>query len=764
MAYPIGIDLGTTNSVACIYRRAQVETVLVDGRSTLASAISVRSDGPVLVGQAAKARSLLEPTQSVISAKRSIGDGKTSWNIYGQSYTPIDVGALILKRLKEASETFLQETVTEAVITVPAYFNNNQKRDTKLAAETAGFKVLQLLPEPTAAAISYGLDQGKDQTILVYDLGGGTFDVSILKVKSNRFSVVAVDGNFNLGGDDFDLVLAEHLVELLQKETSTDLSQLIELLRQPGFIDAPRRLLVARARLKEAAEVAKIELALSDSTQVTIPDILGTLLDEEITIETYNRLIEPLIEGTIVKIREVLKAASLSADDIDRVILVGGSTRNRLVKERVTEAIKEPFTSERVDEVVGQGAAIVAGYLSSPEEDMTPIEFSNVTPFSLGVCAYKDEDRSNYFNSIIIKNNSPVPCIESRLYQLRTRRNQNNQLDVYMLQGESEDPAKCLVLGKYVFSNMTHVPGVPALIDIEYGYDQSGIITVAATERVTGQILPLTIEQLPDDMSWLLGSLSSQQTQIKSVYTKYAGQQRIPGAITDEFGNPKGTQYDLIENNVFSDCVVAVLHLYTGEGFNFQLPEQALKEKGFKVHRWKSVPGIHEFVEVLDDACQLWIVSNTTQYLSAKHLQEIRAFFDSGRGIYIWGDNDPYHADANYIINSLFGCSMQGNTLGDRVVQPQSRQGKSGFVSHLITTGLEYLYEGITIATIHNPFKLQPLMYGSAGNLVVAIYDKDGKRAIVDGGFTRLFNKWDTAGTGRYVKNAAGWLVNYERF
>ncbi|MGK7897568.1 MAG: Hsp70 family protein [Xenococcus sp. (in: cyanobacteria)] len=762
MSYSIGIDLGTTNSVACVWRRGRPETLTVDGRATLPSAISVR-DGNVLIGKAAKARALLEPTESVTSAKRHIGDGKTSWLIGNKTYTPIEVDALILSRLKEAASAFLEQPVTEAVITVPAYFNNNQKRDTKLAAEAAGFQVLQLLPEPTAAAISYGLDQGKDQTVLVYDLGGGTFDVSVLKVQGNRFSVVAVDGDFNLGGDDFDLLLAEHLVGLLQKQASTDLRPVLELLRQPERIDAPRRFLIARARLQEAAEAAKIELALSDTAQVTIPDILGTLLDEEITIKTYNRLIEPLVGKTITKIQNVLAAANLTEDDIDRVILVGGSTRNRLVKERVTEAVKEPFIAERVDEVVGQGAAIVAGYLSSPEPDLTPIEFYNVTPFSLGVCAYKGEDHSRLINSIIINKNSPVPCIESRPYQLRTQRNRNNQLDVYMLQGESADPKECLVLGKYIFSNITHVPGIPAIIDIEYGYDQSGIITVAASERLTGKSLPLTIEQLPDDMSWISGGLNSQQLTNQNPYNKYAGQQRIPGAVTDNFGNPKGTQYDLVANNAFADCVIAVLHLYTGEGFNFKLPEQALKEKGFKIHRWTRVPNIQEFTEVLEDACQLWLISDTSKHLRAEHLQEISKFFDSGRGVYIWGDNKPYYADANAVMKQLFNCQMSGNTWADKIVQPQTSSGNSGFISHLITTGLEYLYEGVTIATIEQNSQLQPLMYGSAGNLAIAIYDHDGKRAIVDGGFTRLFVKWDTAGTGRYVKNAAGWLVNYER-
>ena len=197
MTYPIGIDLGTTNSVVCVLRRGGVETISVDGRLIMPSAISVRQDGTVLIGHIAKSRVMLDPTQSVTSAKRNIGDGKTKWQIANKSYTPIEVSALVLGRLKAAAESFLGEAVTKAVITVPAYFNNNQKRDTKLAREAAGLRVLQLLPEPTAAAISYGLDKGRDQTILVYDLGGGTFDVSVLKVQANQFQVLAVDGDFN---------------------------------------------------------------------------------------------------------------------------------------------------------------------------------------------------------------------------------------------------------------------------------------------------------------------------------------------------------------------------------------------------------------------------------------------------------------------------------------------------------------------------------------------------------------------------------------
>jgi len=282
---------------------------------------------------------MLEPEQSITSAKRYIGDGKTQWQIADQTHTPISVRGLILSRLKAAAETFLGEPVQEAVITVPAYFNNNQKRDTKLVGETAGLRVLQLLPEPTAAAISYGLDMGKDQTLLVYDLGG-TFDVSILKVKGNQFQVVAVDGDFHLGGDDFDLLLVEYLIGRLQQRTQSDLSILKQLLGgkfRSTELGTPREMLVARQQLKEAAEQVKIELSQSQTTQIAIPNILGTSLDETISLDTYNSLIAPLVERTPTKIRDVLKAARLSADDIDRVLLLGGSTRNRLVRQRVAE-------------------------------------------------------------------------------------------------------------------------------------------------------------------------------------------------------------------------------------------------------------------------------------------------------------------------------------------------------------------------------------------------------------------------------------------
>jgi hypothetical protein len=239
---------------------------------------------------------------------------------------------------------------------------------------------------------------------------------------------------------------------------------------------------------------------------------------------------------------------------------------------------------------------------------------------------------------------------------------------------------------------------------------------------------------------------------------------RAPAA--DRYGNAEGNQYDLAIDGAFEGQTVAVLHLYTGEGFDFSLPRGALREKGFSVYRWSNAPPpIAEFRAGLARANQLWIVSNSSRMLSEAHLDAIRAFFDAGHGVYVWGDNEPYYADANAVADRLFHADMRGNLQGNEVVSlRQGARGPGLLADHLLSTGIEHLYEGITIATIQPNDALAPLLYGSAGNLVSAYYDHDGKRAIVDGGFTRLFLHWDTAGTARYVKNAAAWLANAERF
>ena len=235
---------------------------------------------------------------------------------------------------------------------------------------------------------------------------------------------------------------------------------------------------------------------------------------------------------------------------------------------------------------------------------------------------------------------------------------------------------------------------------------------------------------------------------------------------SDSYGNAAGSQYDLAVDGAFKGQTIAVLHLYTGEGFDFSEPQAALKQKGFSVYRWLNQPPSPEALDsALAKSCQLWIISSSTQKLNDKHAKVIKKFFDSGKGVYIWGDNQPYYADANFIAQKLLGVSMQGNTMGNQTVNILAKGSKSGLMpNHLITTGLQNVYEGITIATIDENEDLTPIIYGSAGNLVAAAYEQDGKRLIFDGGFTRLYINWDTAGTGRYVKNAAAWLVNYERF
>lgn len=237
-------------------------------------------------------------------------------------------------------------------------------------------------------------------------------------------------------------------------------------------------------------------------------------------------------------------------------------------------------------------------------------------------------------------------------------------------------------------------------------------------------------------------------------------------APSDSFGNAAGSAHDLAVDGAFEGQTVAVLHFYAHEGFDFSLPKQALKEKGFSVYRWvNQAPSPEELAKALKKSNQLWLISDGTRKLNAKHLKVIKEFFDSGHGVYIWGDNEPYYADANYVAEALLGTKMLGNLIGNQTVGLQKEPGTTGVLRrHLLTTGLEYLYEGITIATIQPNERLTPLLYGSAGNLVAAFHDRDGKRAILDGGFTRLYVKWDTAGTGRYVKNAAAWLANVERF
>ena len=755
MGIAVGIDLGTTfSAIAHINEYNKPEIIRNNEDKPLTPSVVAVCETPPVVGDEAKELQASGEEGVASFFKRAMGNRSWIFESGTGSYTATDLSALVVGKLKTDAEARLKQPITDAVITVPAYFNNDQREATKAAGEAAGLNVLMAINEPTAAALAFGLGGGRVLgRILVYDLGGGTFDVTLIEIGKQTMDVLATDGDHELGGKDWDDRLANFVAAEFHEEHGEN----------------PVEDRVSYNDIVVASEQAKISLTDMRSTKMRITHE-GLRAAYAITREQFDEMTQDLLERTTMLTEGVLDAQKLSWRDLQGVLLVGGSTRMPMVKEfMVSRSGKEPITGVNVDEAVAVGAAIQASKMiderSGKKVPRLPQakEFRDVTSHSLGVVAL-NETRDGYLNKFIIRKNSRIPCVESEQFQLHTRPGQDNQVDVFMLQGESEDPADCHVVGKYSFSNVSHIPGYAAVIDIEYGYDQNGIISVAARERSTGKELPLTVEPLAADMSWLSEAIGPEQRRGKSPYTPWAGQQRIPGAMTDDFGNPLGAEYDLVEDGAFEGRLIAVLHLYTGEGFDFKAPEAALMEKGFRVHRWTSVPGVREFAKVLDNACQLWLISDATQHLTQEHLNKIAELFASGRGLYVWGDNQPYYADANYVASALLGCTMAGNTMGNQVVRPQTQAGAPGFVSHLITTGVEYLYEGITIATIQAGGRLQPLMYGSSGNLLIATHDEGGKRAIIDGGFTRLYCNWDTAGTGRYVKNAAGWLVNFERF
>lgn len=512
MTYAVGIDLGTTNSVIAIYRRGSAETLRIDGRSTMPSVVSFRDDTSILVGQSAKSRLLLDPENTVASTKRFMGDRSKSYKLAGNSLTPVNIASLILKRLVDSARKELSNAeIWDAVITVPAYFTEDQKEDTKRAGEEAGLNVLRLLPEPTAAAIAYGLDKEKDQTLMVYDLGGGTFDVSILSVKGNQFTVKAVGGNGNLGGDDFDNVIAEWTSRDFKAKTG------IDLLSEKG-----KAAMSARQRLKEAAETAKIELSQSDRAVIAIPDCLGHPIELEITLAQYNKLIEPMLLSTVECMKSVLRDAKLSADDINRVILVGGSTKNRAVREIVTREVRDPYTSERVDEVVAHGAAIMAASLYAP--DSLDIDVSEKTAHSLGIAMLNEMEE--IFKSIIPRQTT-YPC---RLGVLGyTTHAKQEEVLLRVFRGEKRKPDENTFLGELSLPisppQKDQVP-VGAIFDL----DADGIIHFTAIQfPMSSSVTPIidyamehdgSLDLVVTDNLTIRGEAKTRSTEIKSGVTK----------------------------------------------------------------------------------------------------------------------------------------------------------------------------------------------------------------------------------------------------
>lgn len=405
MAVIVGIDLGTTNSAVACLRRGKVQIIQIDGKNTLPSVLSVRDD-EIIVGQQAKSRISIDPKNSIASTKRDIGKD-VHYNLDGRIFTPEDIAVNILKIIKMKASEALGEEVEEAVVTVPAYFTSEQREITKSAAERAGLKVLRLMPEPTAAALDYGINQNKNQTLMVYDLGGGTFDISIMQVKGNDFEILAVDGDARLGGDDFDQIICN----LLFKEINKDLNLIITLEKDRKYISAV-------TKVKEAAEKAKIDLSDMDEVEIIIPNLIDDYcLEKTITRNEFNELSKSLIDRTIEKMNKAMKSINYTEDDIDRVILVGGSTKMPIIRESVKNRIKEPYMAPNVDEVVARGAALMATSLGTPDyQKRSGVDLSKKivvkekTVFTYGVDML--DSRDNLMFKPIVRKGVSLPAVD----------------------------------------------------------------------------------------------------------------------------------------------------------------------------------------------------------------------------------------------------------------------------------------------------------------------------------------------------------------
>lgn len=472
MGKVVGIDLGTTNSAIAVLMGSEPEIIPnAEGSRLTSSVVAFTKDGQRLVGQVAKRQAITNPERTILSIKREMGTGHRV-EIDGKKLTPQEIAAMILQKLKNDAESYLGESVTQAVVTVPAYFSDSQRQATKDAGTIAGLEVLRIINEPTAAALAYGLDKKGEQKILVFDLGGGTFDVSLLELGDNVVEVLATSGNNRLGGDDFDERIMNYVADEFKKDQGIDLRQ-----------DR-----MAMQRLKEAAEKAKVELSSVTSTDINLPFITATQagpkhLEMTLTRARFDELTADLVEKTMGPTRQALSDAGLESGQIDDIILVGGSTRIPAVQEAIRRLLgKEPHKGVNPDEVVALGAAYQAAVLAGEAKDILLLD---VTPLSLGI-----ETLGNVFTRIIDRNTT-IPANKKQVFS--TAADNQTSVEIHVLQGERTRSFDNKTLGRFMLDGIPPAPrGVPQ-IEVNFDIDANGIVNVSAKDLATGKEQHITI-------------------------------------------------------------------------------------------------------------------------------------------------------------------------------------------------------------------------------------------------------------------------------